>query len=106
MFANAKTPSLDLSCNFLDRVSLIITREINDELLLVMLFLGFRLLFRSLVFSGASRVFPSPKAGADIAVSDAGPSLSEVPWPSPSLLNLASSFGCSAMLVERAAVEG
>lgn len=89
------------------------TREMKDELLLVMLFLGFRRLLGSLVFSGASRAFPSPNAGADMAVADVDgpPSLKEVPLPSPSLLSLASlecrpSLGCSAMLGDRVVVVG
>ena len=87
-----------------------ITRDMNDELLLVMLFLGLRFLLGSFVFSGASKALPSPKAGTETAVRDVGPSLREVPWPSPSLLSLTSweerpSFGCSAMLGERVVVE-
>lgn len=90
-----------------------ITREMNDELLLVILFLGLRRLLGSLVFSGTSRALPSPKAGADVAVADVDgpPSLIDVPRPSPSLLSLASleyrpSLGCSAMLGDSVVVVG
>ena len=40
------------------------TREIKDELVLAILFLGFRRLLESLVAAGANSAFPSPKAGA------------------------------------------
>ncbi len=87
------------------------TREMKDELLLVILFFGFRRLFGSLNLSGARSAFPSPNAGADTAVAEPGAptSLTDVPRPSPSLLILASfdslhSLGCSAMLPGRAAV--
>lgn len=92
MFAKANSPSLGRSAIFLEKASLIITLEIKEELLLVMLFFGLRRLFGSLVFSGASKALPSPKAGAEIAVADVDgpPSLTDVPLPSPSLLSLAS----------------
>ena len=89
------------------------TLEINEELLLVTLFLGFRRLLGSLVFSGASNGFPSPKAGTDTAVVEVGgaeeegpASLMEAPRAEPSLLNLASleyldSLGCSAMVDDK-----
>lgn len=113
MLAKANRPSLGRSESLLEKVSLMITLEINEELLLVMLFLGFRRLLGSLVFSGASDGFPSPKAGADGAdravVEVSGPdedgpaSLKEVALPEPSLLIFASleyrpSLGCSAIL--------
>lgn len=49
ILANAKIPSFGRSVSFLERLSLTMTREMNEELLLVMLFLGFLFLFTSLV---------------------------------------------------------
>lgn len=111
MFANAKVPSFALSAIFLENVSLMMTREMKDELLFVILFFGFRRLFGSFNLSGARRAFPSPNAGADTAVAEPCPptSLTDVPLPSPSLLILASldnlhSLGCSAILPGNAVV--
>ncbi len=113
MFAKANKPSFERSVIFLENVSLMMTREINEELLLVMLFLGFRRLLGSLVFSGAIDGLPSPKAGVDTPVMDVGgpvedgpASLREAPRTEPSLLNFASledlpSLGCSAILGDR-----
>lgn len=41
-----------------------ITLEMKEELLLVMLFFGFFLLFASFVLGGAKSALPSPNAGA------------------------------------------
>jgi hypothetical protein len=82
------------------------TLEMNDELLLVMLFFGLRRLLGSLVFSGTSKALPSPKAGAEKADMEVvGPVTVE-----PLLLSLAScearpSLGCSAMSGESVAAE-
>lgn len=87
MLANAKAPSLGLSASFFEMLSLTITREMKDELLLVMLFLGFLLLFTSLVRVWVRSAFASPNAGADSREKEvAGASLKGVPRPS-SLLN-------------------
>lgn len=86
MFAKTKRPSLDRSASFLARLSLTMTREMNEELLLVMLFLGFFFLLASLTTAGVKREFPSPKAGAEPRVSDVGGSLIEVPRPSSLLM--------------------
>ena len=60
-----------------------ITRETKDELLLIMLFFGFRLLSGSLLEAGANATFPVPNAGVFVELSlslfkstDALPSLS------------------------------
>jgi len=87
MLANAKMPSLGRSVSLLDRLSLTMTREMNDELLLVTLFFGFLFLFTSFVGVGVSNALPSPKAGADPKVMEAvGASLVEVPRPSSLLI--------------------
>lgn len=63
------------------------TREMNDELLLVTLFLGFLRLLTSLVPPVASIEFPSPKAGAEPSTTEGvGTSLVEVPRPSSLLM--------------------
>ena len=49
ILAKAKIPSFGRSVSFFERLSLTMTREIKEELLLVMLFLGFLFLFTSLV---------------------------------------------------------
>lgn len=58
------------------------TRDIKDELLLVMLFLGFFFLFTSFVGTCVSNELPSPKAGADPSATDVGGSLVDVARPS------------------------
>lgn len=47
------------------KLSLIMTLEINEELLLVTLFFGFLLFVASFNGAAASSVFPSPNAGVD-----------------------------------------
>lgn len=100
MLAKAKSPSAGRSVSFLFRLSSTMTREMKDELLLVILFFGFLRLFPSLRGTGTRRALPSPKAGADPRVTDvAGASLIDVLSLS-SLLNLLSaerrlSLGCS-----------
>lgn len=86
MLAKAKMPSPGRSVILLDRVSLTMTREMKDELLLVTLFLGFLRLFTSFVCDGTSKEFPSPKAGFDPAVVEFGASLVEVARPSSLLM--------------------
>lgn len=72
------------------------TREMKDELLLVMLFLGFLLLFTSLDGAYASSALPSPKAGAEANVADvASTSLAEVPSPSSLLMPPSVEYGLS-----------
>ena len=83
MLANANSPSLGLSCKRLLRVSWTMTLDMKDELLLVILFLGFFRLLASLTATGASSVLPCPNAGALVA--KAGRSL-EFTRP-PSLLS-------------------
>lgn len=71
MFANAKTPSGLCSVSRFWRPSCGITLDTNDELLLTMLFFGFRLLDGSLLSlptMGAIAGLPSPKVCADVAV--------------------------------------
>jgi hypothetical protein len=88
--ANAKMPSAALSCIFLVKISFTITRDMKDELLLVILFFGFLLLPASLGLVCVRREFPSPKAGAEVRFIEArAASLMEVPLPS-SLLRPAS----------------
>lgn len=79
-------PSPGLSVILLDRLSLTMTREMKDELLLVTLFLGFLRLFTSFVCAGASNEFPSPKAGFDPIVVELGASLVEGTRPSSLLM--------------------
>lgn len=86
MLAKAKMPSPGLSVILLDRLSLTITREIKDELLLVTLFFGFFRLFTSLVCDGTSNEFPSPNAGVNPRVAEFGASLVDVPRPSSLLI--------------------
>lgn len=98
MFTKAKSPSAGRSCNRLVRLSWRMTREINDELLFVMLFFGFRFFPASFGFVCVSSVFPSPNAGA-LETKDSSP---DVMCP-PSLLSRMSvedwlSLGCSWML--------
>jgi hypothetical protein len=62
--AKANRPSVGRSCSLLEMVSWTITRDMKDELLLVMLFLGFFRLLVSLALMGVNIVFPSPNAGA------------------------------------------
>lgn len=100
MLAKAKMPSAGRSDILLDKLSLTITREMNDELLLVTLFFGFFLLLASLVCVCTRRVLPSPKAGAEPR--DKGPSLVDVPRPSsllmPPSVEYLPSPDCSCML--------
>lgn len=87
MLAKAKIPSLGRSVSFLERPSLTITREMKEELLLVMLFLGFLFLFTSLLCTCASKALPSPNAGAEPSVMEvAGASLVEPALPSSLLM--------------------
>lgn len=63
ILANANTPFGSRSLRRLADVSWVITRETNDELLLMILFFGFRLLrasFAGGAGGGASAGFPSP----------------------------------------------
>lgn len=108
-FANAKIPSLGRSCSFLTRVSVPIVLEINEELLLVMLFFGFRFFPASFAdTTGVRSALPSPNAGLldpRVAVVG-GASLVDVPRPSsllraPSSLEKRFSMGCSGMLSPR-----
>lgn len=64
MFAKAKRPSGFRSFSFFVMDSWVMTRETNEELLLMILFFGFRLLRESLVTGETSAGFPSPKTGA------------------------------------------
>jgi hypothetical protein len=86
MFAKAKMPSPGLSVILLDKLSLTMTREMNEELLFVTLFFGFFRLLTSLVCDGTSNEFPSPKAGVDPRVTEFGASLVDVPRPSSLLI--------------------
>jgi hypothetical protein len=75
----------------------------NDELLLAMLFFGFRLLVASLVIVADKLVFPSPNAGAD-PIESVCFALPVTEVPVPSLLpggasaDALPSFGYSFML--------
>lgn len=82
MLAKAKMPSLGLSVNFRERLSLTMTREMNDELLLVMLFFGFLFLFTSLTGADASNALPSPNAGAEPRTDPVASPKEDVPRPS------------------------
>ena len=66
IFAKANTPFGSRSLNRLADVSWVMTRETNEELLLIMLFLGFLLFNASFAATGgaASAGFPSPNWGA------------------------------------------
>jgi len=105
IFANANNSSVGRSASLLVRCSLTITRDINDELLFVMLFFGFLLFPASFGFGvGFRSAFPSPNAGADDTnVADVGgASLVDVPLPSsllaPASFEYRPSLGCSWML--------
>lgn len=89
MLAKKKTPSSARSVSFLVKCSLTMTLEMKEELLLVMLFLGFFFLPTSLVLTGWRAVLPSPKAGADPRVREVGGASLMEP-PPPSLLRPAS----------------
>lgn len=65
MLAKAYSPSAGRSCILLLSDSCVITLLMNDELLLVMLFLGFFFLPASLGFCDVSSAVPSPNAGAE-----------------------------------------
>lgn len=98
--AKAKRPSRARSCNRLLNASWLITLDMKDELLLVMLFFGLRRLFASFWAAGARRVFPPPNAGALDA--NGGTSV-ELMRPTSLLLSRASvddwvSSRCSCML--------
>lgn len=80
MLAKAKRPSPGRSDMRRLKFSLIMTREMNEELLLVTLFLGFFLFEPSLVAGTASKALPSPNAGVKPAAN--AESLVEVPRPS------------------------
>jgi hypothetical protein len=107
MLAKAKRPSDDRSDRRRLSASLTMTREMKDELLLVMLFLGLRRLLASFTATGVRRLLPSPKAGAAAAAAEvgdsSGPSL-EAARPSlllrrPSVVECSLlSLGCSWML--------
>jgi len=84
------------------------TREMKDELLLVMLFLGLRRLLASFTATGVRRLLPSPKAGAAAAeVGDTRGTSLEAARPSvllrrPSVVECSLlSLGCSWMLERR-----
>jgi hypothetical protein len=66
IFAKAKTPFQSRSPNRLADVSCVMTRDTNEELLLMMLFLGFLRFDASFAATGgaASAGFPSPNWGA------------------------------------------
>lgn len=66
ILANAKTPLVSRSLSLLADVSCVMTLETNEELLLMMLFLGFLLFNASFDVTGgaASAEFPSPNCGA------------------------------------------
>jgi hypothetical protein len=64
MLAKAKRPSGLRSLNRFVAASWVMTRDTKDELLLIMLFLGFRFFSPSLTGAGTSAGFPSPKGGA------------------------------------------
>lgn len=64
MFANAKRPSGFRSRSLFVDDSCVMTRETNEELLLTMLFFGFRLFGPSFTGRAASAGLPSPNAGA------------------------------------------
>ncbi len=62
-------PPASRSASLLASPSCGITRDTNDELLLMMLFFGFRLLSGSLLEAGASAVLPVPNAGVLVELS-------------------------------------
>ncbi len=100
MLAKANNPSRARSCSRLFNASWLMTRDIKDELLLAMLFLGLRRLFASFCAGGASRVLPSPNAGA---LDAKGSRSLELMRPTSLLLSRMSvddwlSSGCSLML--------
>jgi hypothetical protein len=77
------------------------TRDIKEELLFAMLFLGFLRLAASLPPAGCSITLPSPNAGADVCDSGATAlPLTEVAAPPslPTSTDSLPSFGCSCML--------
>lgn len=80
MLVKAKRPSPGRSDMRRLKFSLMMTREMNEELLLVTLFLGFFLLEPSLVSGTVSKVLPSPNAGVKPAAN--AESLVDVPRPS------------------------
>lgn len=74
------------------------TLEMKDELLLVMLFLGFFRLPLSFVLVCVSMVFPSPNAG--VSFDNTVPSVELSPASLPSRMSVEDRFslGCSCML--------
>lgn len=101
MLAKANSPFPGRSCSRLLRASWLITLEIKDELLLDMLFFGFRRFPASFCGGGVRRVLPSPNAGA-LDDMKSGASL-ELRRPASLLLSRTSvddwlSSGCSCML--------
>ena len=72
------------------------TLDMKDELLLVMLFLGFLRFPASLAATGARRVLPSPNAGAEVAdVSGASLEVARPSLLSPASVEYSLSLGCS-----------
>jgi len=102
MLAKAKYPSAGLSCTLLPIFSLTMHLEMNEELLLAILFFGFLRFPASLVVADNMEL-PSPNAGAEPMdrVALALP-VTDVPPPSllPGILSAEtrSSAGCSCML--------
>jgi hypothetical protein len=99
----ANNPSEGRSARRFASPSLVITRDMNEELLFAILFFGFRRFEASLPTWGNSNELPSPNAGVEaLEVWDSGPVmllLRGLPAP-PSLLNSAdvrSSPGCSCI---------
>lgn len=98
--AKAKVPSVGRSWILLLSDSFTMTLLMNEELLFVMLFLGFFRLLASLEFGATSKAVHSPNAGAE--PNDKGASLE---FARPSLLLMVgslelSSCGCSCILFD------
>ena len=74
ILANANTPLGSRSLSLFADVSWVMTRETNDELLLMILFFGFLLRDASFALTGgcASAGFPSPKRGAVAGLRNVG----------------------------------
>ena len=101
MLAKANRPSRARSWSRLLNASWLMTREIKDELLFVMLFFGLRRLFASFWATGRRSALPSPNAGA-LEVNGTMSSV-ELRRPASLLLSRGSvddwvSSGCSCML--------
>ncbi len=102
IFANTNIPSAGCSCNRFAKCSCTMTREIKDELLFAMLFLGFLLFAASLPPGGSSIEFPSPKAGADVWEESGAFALPLIDVAAPPSLATSTdsrpSLGCSCIL--------